>query len=165
MAELTPKERLQPSLLDRLRDDQPDEDKEPRSRRVFSLKQLRRVVQRDLSWLFNAGHLESVTDLEDYPEVQSSVLNYGVTDLTGTSVSGLQAADLERLIRDSIIRFEPRILAHTVRVTAEVDRDKMSSASVSFVIEGQLWAQPVPIQLYLSSNLDLDTGHVAIRER
>ncbi|HJX53099.1 MAG TPA: type VI secretion system baseplate subunit TssE, partial [Polyangia bacterium] len=36
MAELTPKERLQPSLLDRLTDDDPGRATEPRESRVLS---------------------------------------------------------------------------------------------------------------------------------
>ena len=36
MAELTPKERLQPSLLDRLTDDEPEQQQESRDKRVLS---------------------------------------------------------------------------------------------------------------------------------
>ncbi len=48
MAELTPQERLQPSLLDRLTDDRPQETRESRERRVLSMRQLRASVMRDL---------------------------------------------------------------------------------------------------------------------
>ena len=53
MAELATKERLQPCLLDRLTDDEPEKSTESRDRRVFSLRQLRQAVLRDLSWLLN----------------------------------------------------------------------------------------------------------------
>ena len=53
MAELAPRERLQPSLLDRLSDDEPDNAVEPRERRVLSLRTLREGVLRDLAWLLN----------------------------------------------------------------------------------------------------------------
>ena len=55
MAELTPKERLQPSLLDRLTDDAPAEKVESREQRVLSLTKLRQSVNRDLGWLLNTG--------------------------------------------------------------------------------------------------------------
>jgi type VI secretion system protein ImpF len=60
MAELTPQERLQPSLLDRLTDEEPDQLQESREKRVLSMSRLRDFVLRDLAWLFNAEHpLES----------------------------------------------------------------------------------------------------------
>jgi type VI secretion system protein ImpF len=83
MAELTPKERLQPSLLDRLTDNEPDKQQEAREKRVLSMRKLRESVQRDLAWLLNSGNLETVQDLDDYPLVSHSVINYGLPDLAG----------------------------------------------------------------------------------
>ena len=45
MAELTSKERLQPSLLDRLTDDEPDKTQESRDQRVLSANRLRECVR------------------------------------------------------------------------------------------------------------------------
>ena len=67
MAELTVKERLQPSLLDRLTDDEPDKNVESRDRRVISLERLRECVMRDLGWLLNTGKLSQVQNLDAYP--------------------------------------------------------------------------------------------------
>ena len=62
MAEqLLPQERLQPALLDRLTDDEPDKKQEPREARVLSKSRLRQSVLRDLAWLFNATRLEAGT--------------------------------------------------------------------------------------------------------
>ena len=55
MAELTTQERLQPSLLDRLTDDEPGSRSEGRDKRVMSMRQLRAAVLRDLEWLLNCG--------------------------------------------------------------------------------------------------------------
>jgi len=41
MAELTPKERLQPSLLDRLTDEEPDRRQESRDKRILSPAKLK----------------------------------------------------------------------------------------------------------------------------
>ena len=54
MAELLPQERLQPSLLDRLVDDNPGEQKESRDQRVLVIRKLRDFVLRDLAW-FGGG--------------------------------------------------------------------------------------------------------------
>src|SRR3546814_8897676 len=78
MAELTPQERLQQSLLDRLADDEPEVTQESRERRVPSVQKLREVELRDLAWLFNAVNLTAVADLDDHPEIQHSVLNYQI---------------------------------------------------------------------------------------
>jgi type VI secretion system protein ImpF len=75
MAELAARERLQPSLLDRLTDDEPERGIEARERRVMSLRMLRDSVLRDLGWLLNTTNLLSVTDHPKLPHVAASVLN------------------------------------------------------------------------------------------
>jgi type VI secretion system protein ImpF len=162
LAELTPKERLQPSLLDRLMDNEPDKTQESREQRVFSLTRLRDAALRDLAWLLNTTNLAAGQDLSAYPEVTSSVLNFGLPDLAGLSVSGTDVAELERTLRQAIANFEPRILRHTLSVRLEVNESQMSHNAMTFLIEGELWAQPVPLRLYLKTEIDLDSGDVRV---
>ena len=164
MAELSLQERLQPSLLDRLTDNEPDTKVESRAQRVLSLSRLKRSVLRDLAWLLNSGNLETTEDLDPYPQVQDSVLNYGVSDLAGKTVSTTDVKTLEREIRQAILDFEPRILANTLKVRVYVNKEKMSHKTMSFMIEGQLWAQPLPVDLYLSTDLDFETGSATVNE-
>jgi type VI secretion system protein ImpF len=164
MAELTSKERLQPSLLDRLTDDEPDKQQEAREKRVLSMRKLRESVQRDLVWLLNAGNLETVQDLDDYPLVSHSVLNYGLPDLAGRAASGLDLPGIERVLRQVIWDFEPRILRNSVKVRAVVAKDQMNRNAVAFEIEGDLWAQPVPLHLFLRTEVDLDSGDFSISD-
>ena len=103
LAELTPKERLQPSLLDRLTDNEPEKTQESREQRVFAVTRLREAVLRDLAWLLNTTNLAAGQDLGAYPQVASSVLNYGIPDLSGMTVSGTDVAVLERALRQAII--------------------------------------------------------------
>ncbi|WP_089728260.1 type VI secretion system baseplate subunit TssE [Candidatus Thiosymbion oneisti] len=107
MTELIPKERLQPSLLDRLMDDEPREDKESQEKRVLSPRQLRSSVIRDLQWLLTAVDLASVQDLSPYPQVVNSVLNYGLPDLAGKNVSGLEVGELEKRSKHLPSRIDP----------------------------------------------------------
>jgi type VI secretion system protein ImpF len=165
VAELTQKERLQPALLDRLTDDEPDKQQESREQRVLSMRQLRESVLRDLAWLLNAGRLDSVQDLDDYPFVEHSVLNYGIPDMAGLTSSGVDVGVIERAVRQAIWDFEPRILRQTVRVHARVDPARMAHNSLTFDIEGDLWAQPVPLRIYLKTELDLDLGEVRVTEQ
>ena len=165
MPELTLQERLQPSLLDRLTDDEPQRQVESRVDRAISVRQLRECVLRDLGWLMNTSRLDCTQDLSDYPEVARSVLNYGIRDLTGFTLSSVNSVDVERLIRQAILQFEPRLLPHTVRVRVTKNEETMSQNSLTFFIEGQLWAQPLPLQLFLKTEIDLEVGSVTVVEQ
>lgn len=156
MAEHTPIEKLQPCLLDRLTDDQPEAKEEARSQRVISHQRYRKGVLRDLEWLFNTSAFpqmpgEDAINLRDYPEVWRSVLNYGVRQLTG-----LAAPDMQQLQGDlaaALTIFEPRVSARSLSIHASLDRN-----IVSFEIEGDLWANPLPEQLHVKTTVDLETG-------
>lgn len=162
MAELSQKERLQPSLLDRLTDNEPNKKKESRDKRILSLKELRKSVIRDLVWLLNTNNLSSVQDLSDYPQVERSVANYGVSEFAGRPSSNFDLNALQRLIRQSIWDFEPRILRNSLKINIHTNKDEMNHNAITFDIEGELWAQPVPEQIYLKTELDLETGDVSI---
>jgi len=165
MTELSLRERLQPSLLDRLTDDEPQKRVESRDRRVMSLDRLHQCVLRDLGWLLNTGNMAQLEDLGPYPDVEHSVLNYGTPDLSGWVVTSADVPQLEQSVRQAIWDFEPRILRHTVKVRATRDATKMNRNCLAFEIEGTLWAQPTPIRLLLKTEVDLETGHVEVMEQ
>ena len=165
MAELIPKERLQPSLLDRLTDDEPGKQQESREKRVLSPRQLRKSVIRDLEWLLNSTDLASVQDLSAYPYAFDSVINYGIPELAGKNVSGFEVGTLERILRRAIRRFEPRILPGSLKIRVVVDESLMSHNAIQFDIEGELWGQPMPQQLYLKTEVDLEMGGFEVTER
>jgi type VI secretion system protein ImpF len=165
MAELTPQERLQPALLDRLTDDAPDQKVEAREQRVMSRSRVRQAVLRDLAWLFNSNQPGPAIDFGAAPYARQSVLNFGLPALAGTSASMLEGADLERAIRDAIRDFEPRILPETLRVRALLNPESIDHHNVVGVeIQGQLWAQPVPLELLVRTEIDLETGKVEISD-
>jgi type VI secretion system protein ImpF len=165
MAELSLKERLQPSLLDRLTDDDPRERAEPRDRRVMSPTQLRESVRRDLTSLFNSTHLAaSFARIEEYPLAARSVVNFGIPDLAGRTASTVDLAELERLLRQAIWDFEPRLVRNTVTVRALVDEGGPAHNVLSFAIEADLWAQPLPLRMLLETRIDLEDGRIQIGE-
>lgn len=164
MAELTPQERLQPSLLDRLTDDEPDKRQESRENRVLSMNRLRECVLRDLAWLFNAVRLPEREEVESYPFVAHSVVNYGLPPLSGSVAQNLDVHEMEAILRQTIMDFEPRILRNSVAVRVILDKDLMSHNTLTFEINGDLWAQPVPLQLYLKTEIDLETGQVRVEQ-
>jgi type VI secretion system protein ImpF len=164
MAELTQQERLQPCLLDRLTDDDPDKKQESRDLRVVSLRRLREGVLRDLGWLLNATNMAVLEDLSEYPQVERSVLNYGMPALAGTLASSIDIDEFERRLYQAIVDFEPRILRDTLKVRLAVQTEQMSHNAMTFEIEGQLWAQPVPQRLYLKTEIDLELGEVKLSD-
>ena len=162
MAELAPRERLQPSLLDRLTDDEPDQQSEARERRVMSMRSLREGVLRDLAWLLNTTNLLSVTERYRLPHLASSVLNYGMPDMSGASLAGMNTGDLERAIRQAIWDFEPRLIRSSVQVKAVATSESITR--ITFEIEADMWAQPYPERLYIKTELDLDQAHISLSE-
>ncbi len=164
MAELTPTERLQPCLLDRLTDDEPTKSAESRDRRVFTTRQLREAVLRDLSWLLNTAQRLGPDERDEAPEVYGSVLNYGVPDLTGVTTGGLDIGGLEKALIRAIRAFEPRIMPGTLRIVASVNEGEMSGNALVFEVRGDLWAQPIPEPLYMKTEVDLETGQYVVEE-
>jgi type VI secretion system protein ImpF len=164
MAELTKKERLQPSLLDRLTDEEPEARQESREKRVLSPARLRECVRRDLTWLFNTTSLSSIEELGDVPDVLRSVLNYGMPDLSGRTASSVDVRSLEQLLLRVIWDFEPRLIKKSVKVAIVVNERLMNHNAMMFDIEAELWAQPLPLRLFFRTEIDLENGGVNVSD-
>lgn len=165
MADLLPLDRLQPSLLDRLQDDAPDRTTEPKEAQVLSRSQLREAVLRDLSWMLNATRPPARQGIGNWPEVENSVINYGMPCFSGETSSSLDITDLERAIRDSLLHFEPRIIPGSLRVSTEQQENILDWHNVIGVrISAHIWAQPVPLELLLHTELDLESGQIEVRD-
>jgi type VI secretion system protein ImpF len=163
--QLRPQDRLQPALLDRLTDDEPDKKQEPREARVLSKSRLRQSVLRDLAWLFNATQLEAVDDMATAPHVRRSVLNFGLPALSGTTASSLDVTGLGRAVRDAILTFEPRILPGSLQIRTVLEAGSLDHHNVIGVeIHAELWAQPVPLEFLIRTEFDLETGRVQIAD-
>ena len=117
MAELNPRDRLQPFLFDRLIDDQPGNQKESRDKNMLSPTQLRASIMRDVAWLFNTPGPVDRDGIAEFPEAAASVINFGVPDLTGTTGSSVRAGELERGFLRALTLFEPRLSKRGFRVS------------------------------------------------
>lgn len=156
MADSTPIEKLQPCLLDRLTDDEPEKKEESRMQRVISLQKYRKGVLRDLGWLFNSSAYLSLEgaesfNLKDFPEAYRSVINYGVRQLCGLTAPNMDKLQEELVAAMQV--FEPRITSHSLIVRADVERNL-----VTLDIEGDLWAHPLPDHLHVRTEVDVETG-------
>lgn len=172
MAELNSRDRLQPSLLDRLLDHDPQQRSEGQESRVLTRQQLRAAVLRDLSWLFNAIRPEPGAQSVRSEEIElwrhadharRSVLNFGLPAFSGVTLSSMDTDAIERAVFQAIESFEPRIDPSTLSVTVTVDHENHHN-SLQLVIRGQMWSQPVPLELLLGADLDVETGTTHVRE-
>jgi len=165
MAELNPRDRLQPFLLDRLTDDTPGALKESRARGVMSPQQLKAALLRDLAWLLNTPAPTADDGIAEFTQVAASVLNFGVADLTGLTASGVGAMALERDVLRAIQTFEPRLERRSVSVRMLTDEEGASPNTLALEIRGQVIANPLPESLYLKTSVDLETGQIEVRDR
>ena len=156
-------ERLQPSLLDRLVDNAPDEKRESDEKRTLTKQALRQAVLRDLGWLFNATGYGLAMDDRQYPNAARSVINYGLPMLSGQFTSSLQRVSMEQALKNAIVQFEPRILPRTLEVELVMESSALDSHNrIGLHIRGMLWAQPVPMEFLMRSRIDLEEGRIEI---
>ena len=159
MAEIAPMERLQPCLLDRLTDEEPEVTREGRDQNVVSLRKYRKAVLRDVEMLFNSRAFPLHDEIYEFGEVARSVLNYGILDLSGTSISGGNTSELEAQLKQALKNFEPRISHKALSVHMVSSPDSHDIRTILFEISGELWAQPLPDHLFIKTEIDLETGH------
>ncbi|MDR1967547.1 MAG: type VI secretion system baseplate subunit TssE [Burkholderiaceae bacterium] len=161
------RDRLQPTLLDRLTDQNPTRLKDTASELVVSRRQLRQIIMRDLGWLLNATRIESEVDFEFHRHAQHSTINFGLPAFSGRRATDVKLEDLQDELRQAIIQFEPRIVASTLQVVGVTMDDAWGAAHnlIMFEIRGQIWSTPYPIEMLLKSSIDLETGAVTLQDQ
>lgn len=164
MGELVSRERLQPSLLDRLTDDAPDHKRETLDQQTLSMQQLRRAVLRDLAWLLNTTNLVATDELPAAPLAVKSVINFGIPSFAGLIGTSKKVGSLEAGIAEAIRAFEPRIRPDSLKVRLRPPNDDQPAAALTFEISGELWAQPVPQQLFLETMIELETRMAVVTD-
>ena len=85
-------------------------------------------------------------------------------DLAGRTSSTVDSRELERLLTTVVKTFEPRILPNTLKIKIHGDRESMTHNALIFDIEGELWGEPVPTQIFLKTELDLEIGAVKVTD-
>ncbi len=129
---------------------------------VSAKHDIKSCVKRDLEWLFNAIQYVPNHELDELPETARSVINFGIPDFSGKTVSGLDMVQLERLLLQAIIDFEPRIIRKTLTVKVIADQNKKEHNVFVFEIEGEICAKPLPLHLHLRTELELESSQVTI---
>lgn len=162
MAELAPLDRLQPCLLDRLTDDQSNVQVESRAQRVVSLARFKEGVLRDIRWLFNCQRHRDAEGLDQFPQVEKSVFNFGLRDFTGLLSENADVREVEKEIVATLLFFEPRIIRRTLQVKVlrgDKAGDQRNPHQISLEISADLWAQPMPEKFFAKTTIDLESGN------
>jgi type VI secretion system protein ImpF len=151
---------VQQSVLDRLIDHEPESRAEALLTRAESLRRLRASVRRDLEWLLNTVRIESVPSA--LLELQKSVFNYGVVDISSMSLEAPQ--DGQRLLRSletAIAMFEPRL--RNVRVTS-YDKISRKRMTLDFQVEALLMIDPAPERIAFDTIFEVARGMYTVKE-
>lgn len=128
----------------------------------FSEDALRGTIRRDLGWLFNTTNLASVFDLEHYPNIRTSVLNYGIPAMSGRAVTQRAVQQRAREIRSAILNFEPRFEADSLTVESAEGRERENS--ITFVINGDVTSAVNALPMTLKTDVDIDSAAVTVRD-
>ena len=65
----------------------------------------------------------------------------------------------ETQVKQAVLCFEPRITRNQLSIRIVTPEDSGNIRAISFEIDGELWAQPLPDHLFVKTEVDLETGH------
>lgn len=115
--------RYRPSVFDRLLDDAADRETDDAPGASERLRLLRESLRRDLEALFNTPASLVEAD-ETRPEIERSLLRYGVTGFHGLDLATVERRQaLASALRRTIVEHEPRL--HDVRVDVGERNEQM----------------------------------------
>ncbi|MGY8619828.1 type VI secretion system baseplate subunit TssE, partial [Pantoea agglomerans] len=140
------KQQYLPTLLQRLQDDEP---KSLYDRtKLIDMKGMRNLIQKEIVDLINHTNIEYRLNDKQHKLIMGSILNYGVPTLIGTQENHKNWIAIEKTIRNSILRFEPRIIPETLLVRSLQDKEGAARHAVMpFEICGLIYWQPKLVDL------------------
>jgi len=118
---------------------------------------LRKHLSNDMASLMNTIALDAIVDLEDAPYVRKSIVNFGFSDLSMMSQSKFAATDVAKLIRETLIRHEPRLIAGTIEINVNVAAQSVSQR-LTFDISAEMVATPIDVPLSFMAEVDMGAG-------
>ena len=155
-----------PCLLDRLLDDEPRNQVEVWDRYHFDARKYREVIQRDITEILNTANIEKQLNPFKHKQVATSVVNYGISPLVGGYSTPHNWSAIERMVRDSLIRFEPRLIKDSIIISLHGDHHApVSNGILHFEIRALVDWEPQPFELCLSTRYDVETDSAGVTLR
>jgi type VI secretion system protein ImpF len=152
---------VQPSLLDRLTDNDPRTSADVRVTFAESIRRFKTSLQRDLEWLLNTRRIPEPVPEDWFEEIPRSVYYFGIPDITSLSRDSRDSRNI--LLRDveaAIATFEPRLTdVHISVVEAEGEHFRRE---LRFHIEATLRMDPTPEQVVFDTVLNFASGEYDI---
>lgn len=159
MAKAELERNAEPSIIDRLIDDDRHVTADRPPTRAESIRRVMDTVRRDIELLLNTRRIAMTPD-EAMPEVAASLFFYGMPDLTSVSKDSQAAKTrLARQVEETITAFEPRL--EQVKVTL-VPSDRAQFGEVRFAIQAMLKLDPTPERVTFDTVLEPGRGTVAV---
>lgn len=151
---------VQPSILDRLTDEEPRVSSDPRITYAESLRRFKYSVQRDLEWLLNTRRTPMLAG-EDYSELRASLYHYGVPDITALSADAIESrVELRRQLEEALTTFEPRLT--NVEISIVEQEGEARRRELRFVVEATLRLDPTPEQVMFDTVLHFSSGQIDV---
>ena len=161
MARVDKTKKLRPSVLDRLLDNDPGStlDKDPDQH--HKLKELRDSVRRDLENMLNT-RFRMVEPGNEYPQLQKSLLNYGLPDLATINIfDKIRRQEFIDHLETLLTEFEPRF--KSVKISF-MENKNTADKTLRFKIDAVLYADPSPEVVVFDSTLEPVTRTVNVEE-
>jgi type VI secretion system protein ImpF len=122
---------------------------------------MRAEVLKDLSMLVNSIALESTVDLDGFPHVRKSILNYGLPDIASRTLEDEAVNFISKEFATALENFEPRLIPGTISVHRDTSIDA-SELRVRFVVQGDLACNPVNVPVEFIADVELESWKIAI---
>ncbi|MBX3411212.1 MAG: type VI secretion system baseplate subunit TssE [Pirellulales bacterium] len=160
MAKIREDQPLMPSVLDRLIDHDPGNQRDAPNSRAQVLRELKQSVRRDLESLLNTRR-RCLEWPPVFTELETSLVNYGIPDFTGTTLSRKRQREEFRRTVEKVIRvFEPRFKVVQVEM---LDNSEPTDHTLRFRINALLHAEPAPEPVVFDSSLEPISGTYEVK--
>ncbi|HLJ72831.1 MAG TPA: GPW/gp25 family protein, partial [Roseiarcus sp.] len=100
-------------------------------------------------------------DLSAAPDVRSSILNYGLPDLSWRTLDENGLSDVAREIQTALADFEPRLDRNSIRARRD-EAAREEELKLRFLVKADLVARPVNVPLEFVAEIELDSGKIKI---
>ncbi len=128
----------------------------------IGVRELRDSIARDLEWLLNTKHTQSM-DLDRFPEAKNSILTYGVPDFSTYSWrSAADARAIARILEETIRRFEPRLLPRSIKVEV-LPASNVDQFTIGFRISAILNVDPIREAVDFDTAIDFESTAVHVK--